>query len=243
MMKSILIVFFLIYSINSNPVERDGSSVCELGGHFVPANNYSWAKRNDQIFCTCPDSQYEINRPCRICERPGICGPEDSYCSEEFESSMEPKSYYACFCSSGLHLFGEKCPEDSSNTTTLTTISTATATAITSTEMITTVSTGVTTTTTATLSPTTTAATATTTQSSIMTTGTATATATAMTPATTATATQSSTMTTAQVSTNPATEQSTSTTAPPCICRSSGSYLSITPYLIFLLNLVYFVNK
>ncbi|CAF0923266.1 unnamed protein product [Adineta ricciae] len=217
MIRSILIVLFIIYSINSNPVERDGNEVCELKGFFVTKNKYGWAKRGNQIICTCPDGQYTIDKPCRICDREDICG-ENSLCSEELAIS-EPTARFICFCASGGYLLGEKCPAVT-GTTTITPTTIAPVTTTTSIVQATTTTTAVDLTTTTTTTTQTT--TSTTTQTITITTQTTT------------------TSTTTQTTTNTSTETSTT---PGCAPRSSSSRPFMQPTIIILLNLIYFFTK
>lgn len=41
-------------------------SICELGGHFIPANRYGCYKTlSETVIYKCPDKQFQMNQRCR----------------------------------------------------------------------------------------------------------------------------------------------------------------------------------
>lgn len=41
-------------------------SICELGGHFIPANGYDCCETlSETVISTCPDKQFQMNQRCR----------------------------------------------------------------------------------------------------------------------------------------------------------------------------------
>ncbi|UJR31075.1 hypothetical protein I4U23_018584 [Adineta vaga] len=219
MIRRFLIAFFVIYSIKSNPINRNGNETCELEGYFVPENGYGWAKLDNRIICTCPDTLYTVNKPCRICNRDDICGLSDALCSEELDVPSTT-AFFGCFCPGGSYILGEKCSQDS-----------VTVTPVTTTQMITSpisTATPIPGTTTTSIVP---AATTTTTMEPESTTTTL--------PATTTTI-QITTITTTNTTT---TKEATTTTTTPCGPQSSGPRILLQPALIILLNLIYFYTK
>ncbi|CAF3132243.1 unnamed protein product [Rotaria sp. Silwood2] len=100
-MKATIIIFIftgLLYfssqalNCNDNP--------CELGGYFTQNRGYQCLQVDTAVFCTCPNGQLEIDRPCRVCNR---TNPANNPCivSSTFLACLETDDYgatFACLC-------------------------------------------------------------------------------------------------------------------------------------------------
>ncbi|CAF1457135.1 unnamed protein product [Adineta steineri] len=101
-MKSI-INFFIFTTIFYFPVQalNCNDNPCDLGGYFIQEKGYQCIQMNTDVLCTCPHGGYEMNQPCRVCNR---VNPANNPChiSSAFIACLETNDYgktFACLCS------------------------------------------------------------------------------------------------------------------------------------------------
>ncbi|CAF3808408.1 unnamed protein product [Rotaria sp. Silwood1] len=100
-MKAMIIIFIftgLLY-FSAQALNCDDNP-CELGGYFIQNRGYQCLQVNTVVFCTCPNGQLEVDRPCRICNR---TNPANNPCivSSNFLACLETNDYgttFACLC-------------------------------------------------------------------------------------------------------------------------------------------------
>ncbi|CAF1270825.1 unnamed protein product [Rotaria sp. Silwood1] len=100
-MKAMIIIFIftgLLY-FSAQALNCDDNP-CELGGYFIQNRGYQCLQVNTVVFCTCPNGQFEVDRPCRICNR---TNPANNPCivSSNFLACLETNDYgttFACLC-------------------------------------------------------------------------------------------------------------------------------------------------
>ncbi|CAF1118261.1 unnamed protein product [Adineta steineri] len=96
----IIIVICLIFSYAS--AQGCNNNVCNLGNYFNETNGYRcYDLGGGSALCTCPGSAYEINQPCRLCNRANpannVCRNNNGKLIQCLESNDSGTSY-ACAC-------------------------------------------------------------------------------------------------------------------------------------------------
>ncbi|CAF1273525.1 unnamed protein product [Adineta steineri] len=96
----VIIVICLIFSYAS--AQGCTTNICELGPYFNETNGYRcYDLGGGSALCTCPGSAYEINQPCRLCNRANpannVCRNNNGKLIQCLESNDSGTSY-ACAC-------------------------------------------------------------------------------------------------------------------------------------------------
>ncbi|CAF0970718.1 unnamed protein product [Rotaria sordida] len=118
-----LFVVAAIYTLSPITNAVSDCSLCKLNEYYNETTGYQCFRlSNGQVACTCPDYRYALDKPCRICERPNICGDDpNNLCAELSPTSFDPENdndkNFACFCSDLSYYLGEPCPSISTTPT------------------------------------------------------------------------------------------------------------------------------
>ncbi|CAF3762641.1 unnamed protein product [Rotaria sordida] len=113
-----LFVVAAIYTLSPITNAVSDCSLCKLNEYYNETTGYQCFRlSNGQVACTCPDYRYALDKPCRICERPNICGDDpNNLCAELSPTSFDPENdndkNFACFCSDLSYYLGEPCPSN-----------------------------------------------------------------------------------------------------------------------------------
>ncbi|CAF3290222.1 unnamed protein product [Rotaria socialis] len=110
---SLLVIIFTL--TKSSLAVQCNTNPCILGAGFSPPA-YQCLQVPDNfndVICTCPDGQSEINTPCRVCNKVN-CGPNGVCIEKSFYESL----FYACGCTNGSSIYIHPGPCPDANPTT-----------------------------------------------------------------------------------------------------------------------------
>ncbi|CAF0807806.1 unnamed protein product [Adineta steineri] len=101
-MKTLIIIFVFCLIFSYVSAQACNANPCQLGGYYSETNGYRcFELGGGSALCTCPGSAYEINQPCRLCNRPNpannVCRSNKGqpfYCLENNDCGTS----YACLC-------------------------------------------------------------------------------------------------------------------------------------------------
>jgi len=117
MFSRLILIGFLIVALAKNSFAvQCNTNPCQLAGDFLPPNYqcFQSTENVNNVICTCPDGQTQVNGPCRICNTVN-CGPTGVCIERSFYEAL----YYACGCTNGTnnYLNPGPCPDAVISTT------------------------------------------------------------------------------------------------------------------------------
>lgn len=78
---------------------------CELKGAFSVLRGYACVQRGTTALCRCPNGEFEVDEPCRLCVRRNpaqdVCNADNAKYLFCLEPALDYGSSYACLCQGG----------------------------------------------------------------------------------------------------------------------------------------------